>query len=97
MDTLEAQGDLARQKIVLDDLLRRPGVSPEQKTVAEIMLSNNRRQAGQLDQAEQLYQSVKGNPKADANWRGSADQLQKMIEWNRKHPDRPIDLNGAGR
>lgn len=87
-----ACGDPARQRIVLEDLLRRPGLPVEQKTLAEIMLSNNQRQNGQLPDVEQLYQAIKNDPAADADWRKSADQMQRIMDWNRRHPDQSIEM-----
>lgn len=87
-----ATGDLARQHIVLEDLLRRTGLSVEQKTLAEIMLSNNQRQTDQLSDVEQLYQTIRNDPAADADWRKSAEQMQRIMDWNRRHPDQQIDL-----
>lgn len=90
----QAHGEVNRQQIVLDDLLRRPGVTPEQKAEIQILLSGSQRQEGRISDAEEIYKAVAADPAAEANWRDSATQMQKMIEWNRKHPDQLIDLNG---
>lgn len=91
----QASGDMARERVVLEDFLARPGITPEQKTRAEIMLSDNQRLSGQLDDVERLYQAVKGDAAADADWRKAADQMQRMLDWNRRHPDQPIDVQNT--
>ena len=81
-----AREDTAREAIILEDILKQPKLTKEEKAQARLMLGDAYRMMGRTIEAEQIYQEQAGDDKTPEPWRGTASQALKVIQWNREHP-----------
>ena len=77
--------DFVRSAIMLDDLLDRPNLAPENRAMAQTMLGESLRRSGRLTEASKVYASAI-KPDVPQLLQDNARRELKILEWDRDHP-----------